>query len=1254
MKKEIKLLIIEDNEDDVLLLLRYLKKEGYQYSHQRVETPEHLEEALNKERWDIVISDYSLPKFGGREALELFKAKKIDIPFILVSGTVGEDIAVEMMKSGAHDYIMKTQLKRLVPAIERELKEVEIRRDRKNALEALSASEEQYRNLITYMNEGLIRLDLEERIQYVNKRFCDLINYSSNELLGKISFLHLIHPDDRKIEQEKREFRKKGQSNRYELRLIKKNSQLSWVEISAAPMYDEMENIIGSIALITDISKSRIAESALKESEIRYETLAETSPVGIFRTDTAGNTTYLNPLWTKISGRAAPEGLGNKWIEFVHPDDRERVANNWEIAVDEFKVSVAEYRYVRPDNSIAWVMGQAVPERNSNNDIIGYVGTLTDITDRKLAEETLRESEAKFRSIFEQAAVGISFVDLQGYFINVNKKFSSLLGYSLEEIKQKRFQDITFPEDLEADLINMDRILSGQASSYTMDKRYNKKDGSIMWATYTASVLKDKDNVPINIIGIIEDITYRKQIEEELLQSEERFRTMIRGLSDIITVLDLNGNISYQSPSAKNVFGYNSEEVIGRNPIDFIHPDDRKYVANELKEVFDQQNDKRPTSYRLKHKDGHYIHVESVGNNMLGNKAIQGVVLTSREITERLKAEQALRESELRFKELFNNMGNGVAVYEAIDNGSNFVVKDINKAGLKIGKQKKEDLIGKLITDASPGVEKVGLLNVLKNVWITGKSEEFPVIIYKDNAISLWTENYIYKLPSGEVVSVYEDVTEKRKAEEALKISEEKFSKAFVSSPDIVALTTIRDGIFLEVNESFEKITGYRRQDAIGKSFMSFKLMKDKSHLDRYMSELRKKKHISNFEAEFVTRSGQTRVALISSEIINIERTTCLISTLKDITDLKMAEYALAENEKKFRSLFENSQEGIYITDESNIYLDVNAAFLKLFGYERNEIEGMNASVLFGNVEAKYRMSEELYAHGFVNDYEISLIRKDNKNIDCVVTTSLRRDDKGKIIGTQGIIRDVTSRKEFERALIKAKEEAEKADKLKTEFLAQMSHEIRTPINTIFNFVTLIREEVEDALSEDLRESFSIIKRAGKRIIRTIDLILNMSELQTGLFEYSPVKIDLNSVIFDICREYHSIAADKNIALKFEESTQELPVMADEYSVSQIFENLINNAVKYTEKGSIRIVSFLDENKIPTVEVIDTGIGISEEYIYRLFTPFSQEEEGYTRRFEGSGLGLALVKKYCDVNKVAINVESEKEKGSKFTVKFVG
>lgn len=374
-----------------------------------------------------------------------------------------------------------------------------------------------------------------------------------------------------------------------------------------------------------------------------------------------------------------------------------------------------------------------------------------------------------------------------------------------------------------------------------------------------------------------------------------------------------------------------------------------------------------------------------------------------------------------------------------------------------------------------------------------------------------------------------------------------------------------------------------------------------------------------------------------------------ILGCYEDITDRKNSEQTLKLSEAKFKSVFEDSHDCIYVTSPEGEILDMNRAGLDLFGLEDHDLQSLNVSDLYIDEKDRINFQKIISQKGYVKDYNIGLRKLDGEELDCILTSSVRKDSSGNIISYQGIIRDITRQKKAERDLIEAKEKAENADRIKTEFLAQMSHEIRTPINTLLSFSSLIREATVNLKNKELEEYFMYQSRAGNRIVRTIDLLLNMSEIQSGSFQANFRKINIVKTIYDISDNFRSAIKEKSLKIVIENEYDTIFILGDQYSINQIFDNLIDNAVKYTNEGEIRL-SILKRNSNVEIIVADTGIGISKNYIDQLFEPFTQEEQGYTRKFEGSGVGLALVKKYCDLNYAEISVKSEKNKGTKFTV----
>ena len=282
---------------------------------------------------------------------------------------------------------------------------------------------------------------------------------------------------------------------------------------------------------------------------------------------------------------------------------------------------------------------------------------------------------------------------------------------------------------------------------------------------------------------------------------------------------------------------------------------------------------------------------------------------------------------------------------------------------------------------------------------------------------------------------------------------------------------------------------------------------------------------------------------------------------------------------------------------------------------------------------------------------EKMLLKKEGKEINVIVKSVSVIDDKGKVKHYVMQILDISEIKRVQRELVEALNKAEESDRLKSAFLAQMSHEIRTPLNVILTSIPLLADEIPSG-DDELKIILDSVKSAGRRLQRTIDMILNMSSVQSGNYKATFEKFDIIPDLKKMINEFRSLSDDKGLNLKFTHSEEMAVITADRYTVDQVFQNLINNAVKYTLKGYIEVyVKNLGDNKI-RIEIRDSGIGMSEGYLQKMFLPFSQEDVGHKREFEGNGLGLALVKKYVELNRADIHVESEKNIGSVFSVTF--
>ena len=518
-----------------------------------------------------------------------------------------------------------------------------------------------------------------------------------------------------------------------------------------------------------------------------------------------------------------------------------------------------------------------------------------------------------------------------------------------------------------------------------------------------------------------------------------------------------------------------------------------------------------------------------------------------------------------------------------------------------------------------------------------------------EKGVPFFTENGNF---SGFMGSCF-DVDSLRKAEETLRESEELHKNLVESLTEGVIISDVYDRVIF-ANKRICEMTGYSSEEIVGHyAYDLFLARKDWGKVLQ-KTKLRYSDVSDRYEIKVFRKDKSSFWVSISGSPYKNSKGEIIgtIGALSDITENKEARKILEMSEKKYRSVVEQVREVIFQTDAEGRISFINPFWTEITGYTNEETIGKNLLDYVHPEEKKYCVDQ------FVNIiyHKKPFIRfitrfKTNKNEYRWVEVNARMsyDEHNNILGTSGTVSDIHEIKLTEKELIIAKEKAEESDRLKSNFLAQVSHEIRSPLNIILSYNYMIREELKEKMNNEFEDAFDAINHSGKRLLRTIDLILNMSLLQTGKQEINIRSLDLNPLIKNLVNEFTPTAKRKNIDLKFDVVTDLPEVMVDEYTITQAFQNLIDNAIKYTDKGFVKISMHKNRNKV-SVDIKDTGIGISESYIKKLFEPFSQEDDGYTRKFEGTGLGLALTKKYIELNNAELHVKSKKNKGATFTI----
>ena len=933
-----------------------------------------------------------------------------------------------------------------------------------------------------------------------------------------------------------------------------------------------------------------------------------------------------------------------------------------------------------------------------------------DITKRKKAEKTLRESEQRFRSSFRDAAIGMALVGLDGRWLQANRSLCGLLGYEQNELLEKTFQDVTHPEDLGADLAEVRRMLSGEIETYRMEKRYIHKEGHEIWILLSVSLVRDEDGEPLYFISQVQDINERKKADRRLRESEERYRNLVENIPAVVYIdrADVPDVAAYTSPQIEALVGYTSEEWLeGRLWRKLIHPDDRDWVleingrARAAEEPFCEE-------YRLIARDGSVVWVRDE-SELLRDEAgrpllWQGVLLN---VTERKEAEEALRKSQERFR-LAARVTNEVIW----DN-------DLRK-GTQRWDGALDDMFGYRLPEETDGAwweerlhpddkERVvsGVLKVLNGLGETW-SEEYRFRRADGTYAAVVDRAYVVRDLGGKAVRVVgsmADVTERRWAEERLREAEERYRTVVEEQTELICRFS-PDLTLRFVNDAYCRYFGLEPGEAIiGEGFIEHIPDEYRALLEGNLHRLTPEQPTGTTEHRAFGLGGEVRwlqwtdLAIFDAEGNPVEYQ----SVGRDVTERKEAEEALRReaavvellgmvatvaneamtSEEAIQSCLEliwahagwpvghayvvgDSSDG---TKPDHLWHVEDSARFEFFVHATEETLFKPGSGLLSRVQASARpvwvadlgedalflRRDQAAAAGLKAAFVFPVLVADEvvAVLEFFSTESARPDPRllecMNQIGTQ--LGRVFERERAERAKEEARRAAEEANRTKSSFLANMSHEIRTPMNGVIGMTELL---LDTDLEEEQRDYAETIRRSGESLLSVINDILDFSKIEAGKMGIESIDFDLGTMVEDVSCVLAGRAQEKDGLELVCSVDPAVPtgLRGDPGRLRQVLTNLLSNAVKFTDRGEVVLRASLKgrQGDVARVRfsVSDTGIGMTKEQCSRVFESFSQADSSTTRRYGGTGLGLAISSQLVELMGGEMGVESEPGVGSTF------
>ncbi len=1082
------------------------------------------------------------------------------------------------------------------------------------------------------------------------------------------SFLNHVHPDDRALVLgTNRETGGGGESFDTEYRIITPSS-LKYIRSTGYAQKDDAGAIVGLFGIAQDITERKQAELALRQSEADLAEAQNVAKIGNWRLDLTTNDLIWSDELYRIFEveKTAFGGNYESFLSHVHPDDRALVLGTKHKTRESGEPFDVEYRIVTSSDQFKYVREIGYAKKDDTGAIVGLFGIAQDITERKQAEAALRESETKFRliaetidEVFWTADIGIDKM------IYISPRYERVWGCPRQSLYQnpKSFIDAIHPDDRARVLVTLELQKIGQ--SFSHEYRIIQPGGAIRHIWDRGYPIFDEHGQVAKYVGVASDITERKQAEIALRESEARFYTIFERSPLGIAISRLSDSQLIEvNPAFCKLCGYSREDIIGRTALElrlWVTPDDRVRLLEQLHlhkniynfEMVGRHNSGREYNLLLSAEIVKINHERSLLTHIL-------------DITERKQVEVALRLSEEKYRGLMESLDSVVAT---IDYEGRFLYVN-DTAATQLG-QPALELTGKTMADLFPADVAARQLESIQRVIAEDRGIVFESPSFVGGQMR-WYRASLQPIhnETGQVIYALVNSTDihdlKTAQQELLDLTRTLEARVQQRTAEVQDLyenaptgyhSLDANGNFIMVNQTELSWLGYTRAELIGRPIKDIFTTESLVVFQQNFPVFKQRGWLKDLELEFIRKDGSTFPILVSATATYDKTGKYILSrsTVLDITERKKAEIALRESEEQNRLLFEVAPEAVVLFDENGVMVRLNRAFEQLTGYTQAQLTGHTLDELGLLPAAQIEQLARVVVDGLTlnNDFqtvEFSLRRASGERREIGTRVfGLKVKDRQHYLTT---MRDITIEKQAEEALRLANAELMRAARAKDEFLATMSHELRTPLNAILGLSEALLEEVRGPLNERQRASLRNIEISGRHLLTLINDILDLSKVESGRLELRIEPIP----VADVCQAsllfVKEAAVKKQLQLAFFTNDQLAKVEADPKRLKQMLVNLLNNAVKFTPTGGQISLEVNADAKADVTRfmVRDTGIGIAPADMARLFQPFTQLDSSLSRQHEGTGLGLALVRRLAELHGGSVSVESEAGRGSCFTI----
>jgi len=901
----------------------------------------------------------------------------------------------------------------------------------KESDERLRHSESQLRFLTEHMADILWTMDLQFHTTFVTPSVERVLGFTPEERRLQ-SLPEMVTPEsagrilaelERQLQYEVSGSAESDRTLTIDLEYYRKNGSTIWMETLIQGVRDDAGTLVGISGVSRDITERRKAEEALRRSETQLRFLTDNTADVIWTMDLEFHTTYISPSVERVLGFTPDEWMQLPFDRMATPDSvaREYAALQRELAAeasgaaDPHRTLTIEVEMNHKDGSTVWMEMVIRAIRDDVGKLIGMVGVSRDITERRDAERALRQSEEKYRTLFDQSIVPMTLIAPDGRMLEVNDAWLRLMGYCREDMESFRAVDLfEFPEARD-ELLEL-VLRKGFLDSY--ESRIRRKDGTLIDALRSISVRYNPDGSILGFQTVVRDITVQKQVERDLRDNERLLRASER--------LARLGGWSYDVATSHMTWTqgvYDVHEMDSSASIDHVADSLKCYApgAREQVEAAFRRAVEEGAPYDLEvpftTTKGNRRWVRTVARPEMKNGEVASITGNIMDVTERHEADEALRASEEKYRTLFEQSVDAINLV-----GVDGRIIEANAAWFSLFGYTPDDLGSYNAADVY--VEPEGRARFLQAIVMKDTVEDELQFRRKDGSVfDCHRVVTVRRSKDGSVVgyqTVFHDVTETRRAERALRESEQRFRMVLSRSPVIMAQVD-RDLRYVWIHHphpDFDPALACgKRDDELADNEGSRRL----TQLKQQVIETGRPARAT---ISFPVSDGERTYDVAAEPLLDDGRMAIGATTVAfDITERMRAEAALKSSEEKYRALFELSKDAAYLVSPDGHFLEVNQAWIDMFGYSHNEAASLHVTAIYEDprIRDEYLLPY-IKQHGDIVDWEVRFKKKDGAVMDCLCSVVSRRDSTGITVCLQGIVRDITGQKRAQQELKNSEE----------------------------------------------------------------------------------------------------------------------------------------------------------------------------------------------------------------------------------------